>query len=141
MGGKNRFRVFSTRIIGGKVRAESARKKYEVARRERDAAECQLWSDQMEGFGGPAQPSPTIGQCLNGGYSWLQVKCAHCSTMASIPLACVRRKRETPIWMLESAFRCRRCARPGYRPPVYLVKLTEEREIAACWYHPSELES
>jgi hypothetical protein len=22
----------------------------------------------MEGFGGPAQPSPTIGQALNGGY-------------------------------------------------------------------------
>jgi hypothetical protein len=21
----------------------------------------------MEGYGGPAQPSPTIGQCLNGG--------------------------------------------------------------------------
>ncbi|MEA2914521.1 MAG: hypothetical protein QOJ15_6602 [Bradyrhizobium sp.] len=27
----------------------------------------------MEGFGGPAQPSPTIAQCLNGGYGWLEV--------------------------------------------------------------------
>jgi hypothetical protein len=25
-------------------------------------------------YGGPAQPSPTIAQCLNGGYGWLQVK-------------------------------------------------------------------
>jgi hypothetical protein len=25
----------------------------------------------MEGYGGPAQPAPTIGQCLNGGYGWL----------------------------------------------------------------------
>jgi hypothetical protein len=26
-----------------------------------------LWSNQMEAYGGPAQPSPTIAQCLNGG--------------------------------------------------------------------------
>ena len=26
-------------------------------------------SVRMEGYGGPAQPSPTIGQCLNGGYA------------------------------------------------------------------------
>jgi len=24
----------------------------------------------MEGYGGPAQPSPTIAQCLNGGLGW-----------------------------------------------------------------------
>jgi hypothetical protein len=33
------------------------------------------WSLRMEGYGGPAQPSPTIAQCLNGGYGWLEVKC------------------------------------------------------------------
>ena len=31
-----------------------------------DRAEAEAWSIQMEGYGGPAQPSPTIGQCLNG---------------------------------------------------------------------------
>jgi hypothetical protein len=31
-------------------------------------------------FGGPAQPSPTIAQCLNGGYGWLEVKCRRCET-------------------------------------------------------------
>jgi hypothetical protein len=29
-----------------------------------------MWSIQMEAYGGPAQPSPTIAQCLNGGYGW-----------------------------------------------------------------------
>jgi hypothetical protein len=53
----------------------------------------------MEGYGGPAQPSPTIGQCLNGGLAWLQVKCHRCKTEASIPLDCLRRPRDTPIWM------------------------------------------
>jgi hypothetical protein len=27
---------------------------------------------RMEGYGGPAQPSPTIGQCINGGLGWLE---------------------------------------------------------------------
>src|ERR1700690_448740 len=41
-------------------------------------------SPRMEGFGGPAHPSPTIAQCLNGGYSWLEVKCRRCETRTSI---------------------------------------------------------
>jgi len=39
--------------------------------READRAEAEAWSIRMEGCGGPAQPSPTIGQCLNGGLGWL----------------------------------------------------------------------
>jgi phage FluMu protein Com len=40
----------------------------------------------MEAYGGPTQPPPTIAQCLNGGYGWLQVKCHRCETEASIRL-------------------------------------------------------
>jgi hypothetical protein len=40
----------------------------------------------MEGYGGPAQPSPTIGQCLNGGLGWLEVECNRCKTRVSLPL-------------------------------------------------------
>ena len=36
-------------------------------------AEAHAWSLRMEGFGGPAQPSPTIGQCLSGIVSSLLV--------------------------------------------------------------------
>jgi hypothetical protein len=38
----------------------------------RPTAEAEAWSIRMEGFGGPAQPSPTIGRCLNGGLRWLE---------------------------------------------------------------------
>jgi hypothetical protein len=48
----------------------------------------------MEGYGGPAQPSPTIGQCLNGGYGWLEVECHRRKTRASIPLDAIRRPRD-----------------------------------------------
>jgi hypothetical protein len=94
----------------------------------------------MEGFGGPAQPSPTIGQCLNGGYSWMEVKCCHrCETSASIPLDAIRRPRDTPIWKLEGSFRCRSCGTRRYKPPVHMIKLTEAREITPyVWVHPDD---
>jgi hypothetical protein len=38
-----------------------------------DRAEAEAWSIRMEGYGGPAQRSPTIGQCLNGGLGWLDM--------------------------------------------------------------------
>jgi hypothetical protein len=86
-----------------------------------------LPSPWMEGFGGPSQPSPTVTQCLNGGYGWLQVKCRRCEAEASIPLEHVRRSRDTPIWKLEAALECRSCRTPRYSPP--MNKLTNEREI------------
>jgi hypothetical protein len=84
--------------MGAKIRAEGARKAAREAIREADRAEAEAWSLRMEGYGGPAQPSPSIGQCLNGGYGFLQVKCHRCDTEASIPLGCVRRPRDTPVW-------------------------------------------
>jgi hypothetical protein len=51
--------------------AEHARQRAIEAAREVDRAEAYAWSVRMESYGGPAQPSPTIAQCLNGGYGWL----------------------------------------------------------------------
>jgi hypothetical protein len=34
----------------------------------------------MLAFQGPAQPSPTLGDALNGGYPYLEVKCLGCET-------------------------------------------------------------
>jgi hypothetical protein len=65
--------IYGGRIIGAKMRAEGAREAAQKAVRGADQAAAELWSIQMEAYGGPAQPSPTIAQCLNGGYGWLQV--------------------------------------------------------------------
>ena len=111
----------------------------EEAAGEAEAAECLLWSEQMEGFSGPAQPSPTIAQCLNGGYGWLEVMCKRCETRASPPLDAIRRPRDTPIWKLEAALKCRSCKKGRYAPPVHMIKLTEAQEITPCvWVHPDE---
>src|SRR5205823_7073367 len=75
MSTKSRRTIYGSRISGAKIRAESARLAARKAIREADRAEAEAWSIRMEGYGGPAQPSPTIGQCLNGGLGWLEVEC------------------------------------------------------------------
>ena len=139
MGGRSRQRIFGDRVRGARIGALQARQAAQQAVREADAAESLLWSEPMEGFGGPAQPSPTIGQCLNGGYGWLEVMCHRCETRTSLPLQAIRRPRDTPIWKLEAALKCRSCKTARYAPPVHLIRLTKERKIAPYpWVHPDE---
>ena len=82
------------------------------------------------------QPS---GSASTAAMGWLQVKCHRCETEASIPLDAVRRPRDTPIWKLEAALKCRSCRTPCYSPRVHMVKLTERQEIAPYkWVHPDD---
>jgi hypothetical protein len=117
--------------MGAKIRAQGARERAKQAIREADRAEAEAWSIRMEGYGGPAQPSPKIAQCPNGGLGWLEVECNRCKTRASLPLDAIRRPRDTPIWKLEAALKCRSCRKGRYAPPVHMLKLTETREITS----------
>jgi hypothetical protein len=139
MSTKSREVIFGSRIAGARIRAEGARRCAVAAARETDRAEAEAWSIRMEGYGGPSQPSPTIEQCLTGGYGWLQVKCHRCQTEASIPLEHVRRPLNTPIWKIEAALKCHSCRPRRYSPPVHMIRLTEERQTAPnVWVHPDE---
>jgi hypothetical protein len=51
----------------------------------------------MLGFRGPAQPSPTLGDALNAGYLYLEVRCLGCDTHQPVALDVVRRLKTTPI--------------------------------------------
>jgi hypothetical protein len=138
---KSREVIWGGRIRAAKANAESARRRAMEAAREADRAEAHAWSLRMEGYGGPAQPSPTIAQCLNGGYGWLEVQCHRCDTKASIPLDAIRRPRDTPIWKLEASLKCRSCRKGKYAPPVHMIKLTQERETTPYkWVHPDDEE-
>jgi hypothetical protein len=139
MSTKSREVIFGSRIGGAKNRAEGAREEAAKAIRAADRAEAEAWSIQMEGYGGPAQPSPTIGQCLNGGLGWLEVECNRCKTRARLPLDAIRRPRDTPIWKLEAALKCRSCKKGRTAPPVHMIKLTATQEITPYqWVHPDE---
>jgi hypothetical protein len=86
-------------------------------------------SPRMEGHGGPAQPSPTIGQCLNGGLGWLEVECNRCKTRESLPLDAISRSRDTPLWKLEASIKCRSCRKGRYALSVHMIRLTQTQEI------------
>ena len=86
----------------------------------------------MEGYGRPALPWPTIGQCLNRGLGWLEVECNRCKTRASLPLDAIRRPQDMPLWNLEASLKCRSCREGRFAPPVNMIKLTETQEITPC---------
>ena len=139
MSATSRERIWGGRLIGAGIRARVAREKAQAAIRAADRAEAEAWSIRMEGFGGPAQPSPTLSQCINGGLGWLEVECNRCKTRASLPLSAIRRPRDTPLWKLEASLKCRACRSRGSAPPVHMIKLTEARQITPYkWVHPTE---
>jgi hypothetical protein len=64
----------------------------------------------MLGFRGPAQPSPMLGDALNAGYLYLEVRCLGCDRHQTVALDVVRRPKTTPIHELERYMRCRDCS-------------------------------
>jgi hypothetical protein len=100
MSTKKREVIWGGRIMGADMRAQTSRQNAKKVARAADRAEAEAWSVRMEGYGGPAQPSPTIGQCLNGGYGWLEIECCRSKTRASLPLDAIRRarKRRSGSW-------------------------------------------
>ena len=64
----------------------------------------------MLGYRGPAQPSPTIGEALNAGYGYLEVRCLGCDTHQTVALDIIRRPKVAPIHDLERYMRCKDCS-------------------------------
>jgi hypothetical protein len=57
-------------VAGGHIFAErSAEKRREGEAREADNLSCQSWNERMWSDGGPIDPSPTIDQAVNGGFT------------------------------------------------------------------------
>ncbi|MFH0299809.1 hypothetical protein AAFX91_21760 [Bradyrhizobium sp. 31Argb] len=95
-------------IYGASVRA--AAEQAAEARKQADRLACQAWNKRMLAFQGPAQPSPTLGDCLNAGYRYLEVKCLGCNTHQTVALDIIRRRKSTPIHELERYMRCKDCS-------------------------------
>src|ERR1700759_3865800 len=103
MGTKSHEYLFGATI---RVLAERARD----ARKDAASLACQAWNARVLGFQGPAQPSPTLGDALNAGYPYLEVKCLGCDTHQTVPLDIVRRSKSTPVHELERYMRCKDCS-------------------------------
>jgi hypothetical protein len=58
-----------------------------------------------------------------------------------LPLDAIRRPPDTPLWKLEVALKCQSCRKGHYARPVHMIKLHQEREIAAyVWVHPGDVD-
>ena len=101
-------------IYGASARA--AAEKAAEARKAADRLACEAWNKRMLGFQGPAQPSPALGDAINAGFVYLEVKCLGCNTHQTVALNIVRRPKPTPIHELERYMRCKDCSRLQGRP-------------------------
>ena len=103
MGTKSRETIYGSSIRASAERAAKARK-------EADRLACEAWNQRMLGYRGPAQPSPTLGDAVNAGFLYLEVRCLGCDTHQTVALDIVRRPKATPIHEMERYMRCRDCS-------------------------------
>jgi hypothetical protein len=95
-------------LYGSDIRISAERAKF--ARDRADRLACEAWNYRMLGYKGPAQPSPTIGDALNAGFGYLEVRCLGCNTSQTVALDIVRRPKATPVNELERYMRCKDCS-------------------------------
>jgi hypothetical protein len=103
MGTKSRETIYGSSVRAAAERATEARK-------QANRLAVDAWNKRMLGFQGPAQPSPALGDALNAGCRYLEVKCLGCNTHQTVALDIVRRPKTTPIHELERYMRCRQCS-------------------------------
>ena len=94
----------------------------------------------MLAFKGPAQPSPTLGDALNAGYAYLEVRCLGCDTHQTVALDIVRRPKTTPIHELERYMRRKDCSEvrgyPYKRSHLVALRRTKisTSDPPSCWW-------
>jgi hypothetical protein len=104
-------------LFGSTVRAKS--EEAARARKSADGLTCETWNARMLGFRGPAQPSPAIGDALNSGYGYLEVKCLGCNTHQTVALDIIRRPKTMPVHELVRALHAvQGLFRSGPLPPL-----------------------
>jgi len=107
------------------AQAAEARAKGEALIRTADKLLCESWNERMWADGGPIDPSPTIDQAINGGYSWLQIECSRCKAARDVDMSALRHPPTTFVHDLASRLRCSKCAKAGKRPTATLLQLAQ----------------
>ena len=134
MGTKSRETIYGASIRAAAERARETRK-------EADRLAVEAWNKRMLGFQGPAQPSPALGDALNAGYRYLEVKCLGCNTHQTVALDIVRRPKTTPVHELERYMRCKDFAGSWLSvqaQPSVGLRTTKIRQRSASTWWPGE---
>jgi hypothetical protein len=90
MGTKSRESIYCSSVRHSAERAAEARK-------ETDRLACVAWNQRMLGFQRTGLASPSLGDALNAGFLYLEVRCLGCDTHQTVALNVVRRPKPTPI--------------------------------------------
>src|SRR3954454_16645777 len=107
------------------VQSTEAKVKGEALIRTADKLLCESWNERMWSDGEPIDPSPTIDQAINGGYSWLQIECSRCKAARDVNMPTLRHPPPTFVHDLASRLRCSKCAKAGRRPAATLLQLAQ----------------
>ena len=86
------------------------------ARKGANRLAVEAWNMRMLGFQGPPQPSPALGDVLNAGYRYLEVKCLGCNTHQIVALDIVRRPKTKPVHELEATCAAASAPKSGAMP-------------------------
>jgi phage FluMu protein Com len=97
-----------------------------------DDLSCQSWNERMWSAGEPIDPSPTIDQAINGGYSWLQIQCSRCKNHREVDLCIVPHEVTTFVHDLSTRLRCEKCKKVGKRPAALLLQLAPGPRYASA---------
>lgn len=120
--GLGRARAMTTILA---AQSAEARAKGEALIRQADKLLCESVNERWWSDGGPIDPSPTIDQALNGGYSRLQIECSRCKAARDVDLAGLTHPSTTFVHDLASRLWCRKCAKAGKRPTATLLQLAQ----------------
>src|ERR1700732_3405183 len=99
------------------------RAKAETILQQADRLLCESWNERMWSDGEPIDPSPTIDHAVNGGFPWLEIRCARGTMPSDVDLATRKPPPPTFVHALASRLRCRKCAKAGRRPSATLLQL------------------
>ncbi len=102
------------------------RSKGDTLIRQADKLLCESWNERMWADGEPIDPSPTVDQAINGGYTCLKIECSRCKTPNDVDLAVLSHPRTTFVHDLAGRLRCRKCAKAGKRPAATLLQLAAQ---------------
>jgi hypothetical protein len=72
------------------TQSAETRAKGEALIQQADKLLCESWNERMWSDGEPIDPSPTIDQAVNGGFPWLEIRCARCKTPSHVDLAAMK---------------------------------------------------
>jgi hypothetical protein len=110
-------------------RSQECRAEGEALIREADKLLAESWNERMWADGGPIDPSPSIDQAVNGGYSWIEIECSRCKTRRDVDLAALSHPPTTAVHDLAGRLRCSKCAKAGRRPAATLLQLTPPPDL------------